>query len=149
MNKKGESSGGSKGSEGAVVEELEATLEQLATAEQSGKRRRTYELCRHFQENWVAKVPWAEPLVGEDGAMTHVCHTVCSKVEGHDKLLKLVAKIDSLWKHAGHKRAKDLTVGKEGVKNGSIITLHVLMSSMIVSFSPSLGTLLWSKWQLL
>jgi hypothetical protein len=65
--------------------------------------RRTYEHNRHWQDSWAARLPWAESVLGRDGHVTQVRCTVCSKVEGCEKLL--APKIDSLWKHAGRRRA--------------------------------------------
>lgn len=89
----------------------------LAAVEAVKKQKRSYELRRHYQEIWVAKLPWAEAIVGEDGSLTQVKCTMCSKVEGRDKLL--VAKIDNLWKHARRKKAeKEMFLGRRKVKKG-------------------------------
>jgi hypothetical protein len=48
-------------------------------------------------------MPWAESVFGRDGRITQVRCKVCYEVEGREKLL--VPKIDSLWKHAGRRRA--------------------------------------------
>jgi hypothetical protein len=63
------------------------------------KRKKSYELNRHFQDSWAAKLPWAEAVVGADGRITQVRCKICSDIEGREKLL--VPKIDSLYKHAG------------------------------------------------
>ena len=81
-----------------VVGEITAT--EVA---ESRKRRKNYDSNRHFQDSWAAKLPWAEAVVGVDGSITQVRCKVCSDVEGREKLL--VPKIDSLYKHAGRRRA--------------------------------------------
>lgn len=55
--------------------------------------------------------------------MTMVKCTICLSADGRDKLL--VAKLDSLWKHAGRCRAeKDIYNGKKlKVKHGAIYFL--------------------------
>jgi hypothetical protein len=58
------------------------------------KWKKGYELNRHFKDSWVAKLPWAEAVVGVDGRITQVRYKVCSDVERREKLL--VPKIDSL-----------------------------------------------------
>jgi hypothetical protein len=67
------------------------------------KRKKSYELNRHFQDSWAAKLPWAEAVMGADRRISQVRCKVCTFVERRDKLL--VAKIDSLWKHAGRRKA--------------------------------------------
>jgi hypothetical protein len=67
------------------------------------KRKKSYELNRHFQDSWAAKLPWAEAVVGADGRITQVRCKICSDIEGREKLL--VPKIDSLYKHAGRRKA--------------------------------------------
>jgi hypothetical protein len=67
------------------------------------QRRREYENNRHWQDSWAARLPWAESVLGRDGRVTQVKCKVCSEVEGREKLL--APKIDSLWKHAGRRRA--------------------------------------------
>jgi hypothetical protein len=73
------------------------------TVHEASRKRKTYELNRHFQDSWAAKCPWAEPVVGVDGRITQVRCKICTDVEGREKLL--VPKIDSLMKHAGRRRA--------------------------------------------
>jgi hypothetical protein len=67
------------------------------------QRSRTYEHNHHWQDSWAARLPWAESVLGRDGRVTQVRCKVCSEVEGREKLL--APKIDSLWKHAGRRRA--------------------------------------------
>jgi hypothetical protein len=67
------------------------------------KRKKSYELNRHFQDSWAAKLPWAKAVMGTDGRISQVQCKVCSFVERREKLL--VPKIDSLWKHAGRRKA--------------------------------------------
>ncbi len=54
----------------------------------------------HFEKFWVVKLPWAKSIMGSNGKVVQVQCKVCSFIDGKDKLL--VAKLDSLWKHAGH-----------------------------------------------
>lgn len=90
----------------------------------------------HFQESWVANLPWAKAIVGEDGNMTQVCCIVCNKVEGQDKLL--VAKIDSLWKHVGCKKVeKNLSLGRRKVNKGKF---YFLLENMHVCNEKHWGT---------
>lgn len=56
-----------------------------------------------FQDSWAAKLPWAEAVMGAEGRVSQVQSKVCSFVERREKLL--VPKIDSLWKHAGRRKA--------------------------------------------
>ncbi len=42
-------------------------------------------------------------MVGDDGKVHQVKCKVYNKIEGHDKLL--VPKLNSLWKHANHRKA--------------------------------------------
>jgi hypothetical protein len=62
------------------------------------KRKKSYELNRHFQDSWAAKLPWAKAVMGTDERISQVRCKVYSFVEHGEKLL--VPKIDSLWKHA-------------------------------------------------
>jgi hypothetical protein len=66
------------------------------------KRRREYDLNRHFQDHWAAKMPWAEAIIGASGQVTQVHCKICSEVEQREKLL--VPKIDSFYKHTGRRR---------------------------------------------
>jgi hypothetical protein len=70
---------------------------------EASRKRKTYELNRHFQDSWATKCPWAEPVVGINGRITQVRCKICTDVEGREKLL--VPKIDSLMKHARRRRA--------------------------------------------
>jgi hypothetical protein len=45
------------------------------------KRKKGYELNRHFQDSWAAKLPWTEAVVGVDGRITQVRCKVCSDVK--------------------------------------------------------------------
>jgi len=40
-----------------------------------------------FQDIWVAKLPWAEAIMGFNGKLSMVKCKVCSSVEKIDKLL--------------------------------------------------------------
>lgn len=77
-------------------------------------RRQGYEKNRQFQDAWAARFPWAESVLGSDGRVAQVRCTVCSEVEGREKLL--IPKLDSLWKHSGRRRAI-VDAGK--IKKGS------------------------------
>ena len=66
-------------------------------------RRRSYELNRHFQDSWAARLPWAESVVSADGTVRQVRCKICSEVEGREKLL--VPKVNSIWKHCGRRKA--------------------------------------------
>jgi hypothetical protein len=67
------------------------------------KRKKSYELNRHFQDSWAVKLQWAKAVMGADGRIIQVRCKICSDIEGREKLL--VPKIDSLYKHAGRKKA--------------------------------------------
>ncbi|KAG0611275.1 hypothetical protein M758_7G128500 [Ceratodon purpureus] len=101
-------------SECTVVKELSTPAKRVAecvvigevTAQEkaeSKKRKKNYDLRRHFQDSWAAKLPWAEAVVGCDGSITQVRCKICSNVEAREKLM--VPKIDSLYKHAGRRKA--------------------------------------------
>lgn len=72
-------------------------------AHEEAWKRKSYELNQHFQDSWVAKCPWVEPVMGVDGHIMQVLCKVCTDIEGREKLL--VPKIDSLMKHAMRRRA--------------------------------------------
>jgi len=56
-----------------------------------------------FQDVWALKLPRAKPIFNEVGLVNFMkCH-VCSKIEKKDKVL--VAKWDSIEKHAGKRKA--------------------------------------------
>jgi hypothetical protein len=63
-----------------------------------GIKERNYDVTRKFQEIWLAKVPWSELFVREDGTLHVVKCKVCIEVEGKNKIL--VVQWDSLCKHA-------------------------------------------------
>jgi hypothetical protein len=77
------------------------------------KRKKSYVMNRHFQNTWVVKLPWAESIMGSNGKVVQVQSKVCSFIDGKNKLL--VAKFDSLWKHAGRHKT---SVVMPGVKVG-------------------------------
>ena len=56
---------------------------------------------------------WAEGVVGADGQIIQVYYTICTDIEGKEKLL--VSKIDSLCKHDGRRKA---FVDMEKVRHG-------------------------------
>jgi hypothetical protein len=74
-----------------------------AMREEVRRKRREYERSRVFQDIWVAKLPWAESILGADGKVHQVRCLVCTKIEGRDKLL--APKLDTLWKHGGRRKA--------------------------------------------
>jgi len=55
------------------------------------------------KRNYVAKLPWAELFVGEDGTLHIIKCRVCTEVEGKNKIF--VVKWDSLCKHVGCQKA--------------------------------------------
>jgi len=67
------------------------------------KKKKAHEMNRHFQNTWGVKLPWTKFVLGSNGKVVRVGCTVCSLIDGKDKLL--VAKVDSLWKHAGYCKA--------------------------------------------
>jgi hypothetical protein len=67
------------------------------------QRQRTYEANWHWEDYWTARLRWVESVLGRDGRVVQVCCKICTDIEGLKKLL--VPKIDSLWKHAGRKKA--------------------------------------------
>jgi transposase len=86
----------------------------------------------HFQDTWVAKLPWVEYVVGVDGKVHQVKCKVCSKIEECDKLL--VLKLDSLWKHVGHKKVVTL-IANVAVKEYNFLKMnqHVFNECLYVS----------------
>jgi hypothetical protein len=83
------------------------------SCELARKRKKSYKLNKHLQDSWAAKLPWAEAVMGADGRISQVRCKVYSFVERREKLL--VPKIDSLWKHAGRRKALcDSTKVKKG-----------------------------------
>jgi hypothetical protein len=65
----------------------------------------------HFQDTWVVKFPWAKFVLGSNVKVVQIQCKVCSLIDGKNNLM--VAKLDSLWKHAS--RCKALVV-MPGVK---------------------------------
>ncbi len=51
------------------------------------KWKKVYEMNYHFQDAWVAKLPWAKLVVVVDGRVHKVKCKVYSKIEKCDKLL--------------------------------------------------------------
>jgi hypothetical protein len=47
-------------------------------------RQQNYDQNRHFQDRWVAFLPWVEVVVGGDGRVSQVCCKVYSHVEGQE-----------------------------------------------------------------
>jgi hypothetical protein len=67
------------------------------------KRKKAYEMNMHFQDTWVVKLPWAKSILGSNGKVVQIQCNVCSLIDGENKLM--VAKLDSLWKHASRCKA--------------------------------------------
>jgi hypothetical protein len=61
---------------------------------------RFYEKSRVFKNMWVCHFLWAELIIGDDGLVSQVRCTICSKIEGKPKLL--APKLDMLQKHYDH-----------------------------------------------
>ena len=45
------------------------------------KRKKWYEFNCYFQDSWVAKLPWAEAVMGAEGRVSQLQCKVCSFVE--------------------------------------------------------------------
>lgn len=117
---KGSTSPGSDGSSSSDDLTVLNLVEGKKSLEAAKKRKWSYELNRHFQDNWAQKLPWAEAVIGADGSMSQVKCTICLAMFGQTKLLSV--KLDNMWKHAGRCRVeKDIYVGnKLKVKFGDI-----------------------------
>jgi hypothetical protein len=81
--------------------DFQAAILKLA---QKKCKKREWELNRVFQEVWVAKLPWAEAMVGCDGKFNMVCYKICNEFNGNENLLICrsmevgrSARLDSLW----------------------------------------------------
>jgi hypothetical protein len=57
-----------------------------------------WEINKKIQDVWVAKLPWAEAMLGANGKVNMVKCCVSSQIESRKQLL--VPKFDSLQKHA-------------------------------------------------
>ena len=103
------------------------------------RKRRSYEANKHFQDSWAAKLSWAESVIGADGKVSQVRCRICTAVEGREKLL--IPKIDSLWKHAGRRRA---LVNVEKVKKGNFyfLSTNVHVKNERIYFSRGGDTVL-------
>lgn len=64
-----------------------------------------------FQDIWVAKLPWAEVMMGPNVKLSMVKCKVCNSIEKINKLL--ILKFDDLHKYAGQQKA---IVAKPSVK---------------------------------
>jgi hypothetical protein len=53
----------------------------------SKKQKKLYDMKHHFQDTWVAKLPWAKFMIGVNRKVHKIKCKVCNKIEGHDKLL--------------------------------------------------------------
>ena len=120
------------------LEVLDPVLASLCH-EKIRKRRRSYEANRHFQDSWAAKLPWAESVIGADGKVSQVRCRICIAVEGREKLL--IPKIDSLWKHAGRRRAL-VNVGKVKKGNFYFLSTNVHVKNERIYFSRGGDTVL-------
>ncbi|CAM6101694.1 unnamed protein product [Calypogeia fissa] len=77
------------------------------------KKRKRYEQNQTFQSTLASQLPWAKPIPDANGDWTQVRCIVCTQVNGQDKIL--LAKLDTLCKHAGWKRAMvDIWTVKRG-----------------------------------
>ena len=45
------------------------------------RKRRSYEVNRHFQDSWVAKLPWVKSVIGVDNKVSQVKCRICTTVE--------------------------------------------------------------------
>jgi hypothetical protein len=79
-----------------------------------------------FQEIWVVKMPWAEPIFNEVGLVSTLkCH-VCSIIERKGK--KLVVKWDFIEKHTCKR------TGFDGKWTMDPKCMHVKMRSLTLNF---------------
>jgi hypothetical protein len=61
-----------------------------------------WEINKVFQDRWVVKFPWFEPICGPNMKMKMVKCKICSDIEGREKFI--VPKLDSFIKHFGMKK---------------------------------------------
>ncbi len=61
-------------------------------------------LTKHFKMFWSTKLPWAKLVAKSDGIVDQVWCKVCTTIESRERLLN--AKLNSLYKHVGLKKAK-------------------------------------------
>ncbi len=71
--------------------------------------KKLYEMNQHFENAWVAKLPWKESMVGANYKVYKVKWKVYNKIERCNKLL--VPKLKCLWEHASFKRATNVILG--------------------------------------
>jgi hypothetical protein len=71
--------------------------------------KKLYEMNQHFENAWVAKLPWKESMVGANYRVYQVKWKVYNKIERCNKLL--VPKLKCLWEHASFKRAINVILG--------------------------------------
>ncbi len=62
-----------------------------------------------FQDVQFANTPWAKLLAISHGVVNQVCCRVCTTIEGNERFL--VAKLDSVYKYARRKKAKENYLG--------------------------------------
>jgi hypothetical protein len=58
-----------------------------------------WQVIRNFQNTWVAKFPWVEPVIREDCKLHHLQCRICTNVEHRENLLMPI--LDGLNKHSG------------------------------------------------
>ena len=71
---------------------------EASTATTMTKLKKNYNLQRRFHTEWVAKEPWSEAILAEDGVMHLVRCRPCSVVRG--KPVEMAPKWDTISKHA-------------------------------------------------
>jgi hypothetical protein len=72
------------------------------------KPKRFYEKTYVFQDTWACHFPSAELVIRDDGLVSQVRCTICSKIF---KKPKLAFKLDMLQKHVGCQKAIILSLG--------------------------------------
>jgi hypothetical protein len=77
------------------------------------KGKKAYELNKHFQDNYVVKLPCDESMLGFYGRVVQMRCKIYTQMKDINKLL--VPKLDSLLKHVGHHK---VLVAMLGVKKG-------------------------------
>jgi hypothetical protein len=77
---------------------------EMTKKDEQRKKRKLYEGFKKFQDTSTTKLPWAKFVFDEKGEVQQVRCKVCTSVEGKQKLM--ATKLDSLFKHQGHRKAK-------------------------------------------
>jgi hypothetical protein len=70
------------------------------------KKQELYKSPRKFQDAWTTHLPWVESIIDEKGLVQQVRCKIYTIVRGKEKLL--APKLNSLFKHVGHWKAKFL-----------------------------------------